>query len=82
MFFQKIILSTFFIFLSSNSFSQNHNKIEVELERVKKDIIDLQKFVYQNNSPNTIDQNNQYFENIDNQIKLILEKFESFEKKF
>ena len=80
MFFVKIAFSTFFIFISSYSFSQNHNKIEVDLERVKKDIIDLQKFVYQNNSSNTVDSNNYDLENIDNQIKLLLEKFDSFEK--
>ena len=80
MFFVKIIFSTFFIFLSSYSFSQNHNKIEVDLERVKKDIIDLQKFVYQNNSTNTLESNNQDLEQINNQIQLLLEKFDSFEK--
>lgn len=80
MFFVKIIFSTLFIFLSSYSFSQNHNKIEVDLERVKKDIIDLQKFVYQNNSPNIVDSDNQDLEKINNQIQLLLEKFDSFEK--
>tara|TARA_B100000212_G_scaffold329457_1_gene294713 strand:+ start:306 stop:1325 length:1020 start_codon:yes stop_codon:yes gene_type:complete len=80
MFFVKIAFSTFLIFISSYSFSQNHNKIEVDLERVKKDIIDLQKFVYQNNSPNIVDQNNQGLEKINNQIQLLLKKFESFEK--
>ena len=80
MFIVKSILLTFFIFISSYSFSQNHNKIEVDLERVKKDIIDLQKFVYQNNSPNTVDLKNQDLEQIDNQIQLLLEKFNSFEK--
>ena len=75
-----IIFSAFFIFVSSYSFSQNHNKIEVDLERVKKDIIDLQKFVYQNNSPNIIDPNNKDLEKINNQIQLLVEKFESFEK--
>lgn len=80
MFFVKIIFSTLFIFLSSYSFSQNHNKIEVDLERVKKDIIDLQKFVYQNNSPNSVDSDNQDLEKINNQIQLLLEKFDSFEK--
>ena len=80
MFFFKIIFSTIFIFFSSYSFSQNHNKIEVDLERVKKDIIDLQKFVYQNNSPDTVDSNNQDLEKINNQIQLLLEKFDSFEK--
>ncbi len=78
--FIKVISSTFFIFLSSYSFSQNHNKIEVDLERVKKDIIDLQKFVYQNNSTITLDSNNQDLEKINNQIQLLLEKFDSFEK--
>ena len=80
MFFAKIILSTCFIFLSSYAVSQNHNKIEVDLERVKKDIIDLQKFVYQNNSPNTVDSDKQDLEKINNQIQLLLEKFDSFEK--
>ena len=80
MFYVKFIFSTFFIFLSTYSFSQNHNKIEVDLERVKKDIIDLQKFVYQNNSPNTVDPDSQDFEKINNQLQLLLEKFNSFEK--
>ena len=79
MFFVKIIFTTFFIFLSSYSFSQNHNKIEVDLERVKKDIIDLQKFVYQNNSPNTVDLDNQDLEKINDQIQLLLKKFDSFD---
>ena len=80
MLFVKIAISTFFIFISSYSFSQNHNKIEVDLERVKKDIIDLQKFVYQNNTPNNIDSKNQDLEKINNQIQLLIEKFDSFEK--
>ena len=80
MFFVKFILSTLFIFISSYSLSQNHNKIEVDLERAKKDIIDLQKFVYQNNSPNTVEFKNQDLKQINNQIQLLLEKFNSFEK--
>ena len=79
MFFVKIIFSTFFIFLSSYSFSQNHNKIEVDIERIKKDIIDLQKFVYQNNSSNTVDLDNQDLEKINDQIQLLLKKFDSFD---
>ena len=79
MFFVKIIFPTFFIFLSSYSFSQNHNKIEADLERVKKDIIDLQKFVYQNNSPNIVDLDNQDLEKINDQIQLLLKKFDSFD---
>ena len=80
MFFSKIIFLIIFIFLNSYSFSQDHNKIEVDLERVKKDIIDLQKFVYQNNSHTTIEPNNQDLEIIKNQINKLLENFESFEK--
>tara|TARA_B100000925_G_scaffold49958_1_gene32556 strand:- start:1 stop:1020 length:1020 start_codon:yes stop_codon:yes gene_type:complete len=80
MFLVKFIFSTFFIFLSSYSFSQNHNKIEVDIERIKKDIIDLQKFVYNNNPTNTVDLKNQDLEVINNQIQLLLEKFNSFEK--
>tara|TARA_Y100000287_G_scaffold90056_1_gene71676 strand:+ start:451 stop:1470 length:1020 start_codon:yes stop_codon:yes gene_type:complete len=80
MFFVKIIFSTFFIFVSSYSFSQNHNKIEVDLERAKKDIIDLQKFIYQGNSPNEVDLNYQDLKQINNQIQILLEKFNSFEK--
>jgi len=80
MFFVKISFSIFFILTSSFSFSQNHNKIDVEFERVKKDIIDLQKFVYQNNPQNAVDSNNQNLEKINNQIQLLLEKFDSFEK--
>ena len=80
MFFSKIIFLIIFIFLNSYSFSQDHNKIEVDLERVKKDIIDLQKFVYQNNSHTTIEPNNQDLEIINNQINKLLENFESFEK--
>ena len=80
MFFIKIIFSAFLIFLSSYSFSQNHNKVEADLERIKKDIIDLQKFVYQNSSPNAVDSNNQDLGQINNQIQLLLKKFDSFEK--
>ena len=47
------------IFISSNSFlfSQSHNQVEVDLERIKKDIIDLQKFVYKNSNSFTTQQN-------------------------
>ena len=77
MFFVKTIFQYFLFFCSI--FSQNHNKIEVDLERVKKDIIDLQKFVYQNNSPNIVDLDNQDLEKINDQIQLLLKKFDSFD---
>ena len=42
-------LLSFFFISFSNAFAQSHNSVEVELERIKKDIIDLQKYVYKNN---------------------------------
>ena len=80
MYIVKFLLITIFIFISSNSFSQNHNKIETDLERVKKDIIDLQKFVYQNKSDTVSSSNNQDLSKINSQIELLLEKFISIEK--
>ena len=45
------ILVIFFLFFSSNqASSENHNQVSVELDRIKNDIIDLQKFVYKNES--------------------------------
>ena len=80
MYIVKSLLITIFIFISSNSFSQNHNKIETDLERVKKDIIDLQKFVYQNKPDTVSSSNNQDLSKINSQIELLLEKFISIEK--
>ena len=65
------ILLALFFFSLSPSFSQNHNTIEVDLERVKKDIIDLQKFVYQNNNLDLSEQNTSSLE-IENLNKLLL----------
>ena len=80
MYIVKSLLITIFIFISSNSFSQNHSKIESDLERVKKDIIDLQKFVYQNKSDTVSSSNNLDLSKINSQIELLLEKFISIEK--
>ena len=46
----KILVIFFIIFLSYNAKSENHNQVSVELDRIKNDIIDLQKFVYKNES--------------------------------
>ncbi len=47
----NIILVIFFLILFSNqSNSENYNQVSVELDRIKNDIIDLQKFVYKNES--------------------------------
>jgi hypothetical protein len=80
MYFVKKLLITIFIFISFNSFSQNHNEIEADVERLKQDIIDLQKFVYQNNSNADSSANNQDFSKINNQIENLIEKFTSIEK--
>ena len=78
--FGYLLLALFFL-SQSPSYSQNHNAIEADLERVKKDIIDLQKFVYQNNNLDLSEQNNTSPE-IENLNKLLLsleEKLISFE---
>ncbi len=80
MYFVKTLLITIFIFISFNSFSQNHSEIEADVERLKQDIIDLQKFVYQNNSNAVSSANNQDFGKINNQIEILIEKFTSIEK--
>ena len=80
MYFVKTLLITIFIFISFNSFSQNHIEIEADVERLKQDIIDLQKFVYQNNSNAVSSANNQDFGKINNQIEILIEKFTSIEK--
>jgi len=80
MYIVKTILITIFIFISFNSFSQNHSEIEADVERLKKDIIDLQKFVYQNNTNAASGTNNQDFGKIDSQIEILKEKFSSIEK--
>ena len=59
----KILVIFFIIFLSYHAKSENHNQVSVELDRIKNDIIDLQKFVYKNetllkNSNETNEKNN------------------------
>ena len=44
----KIFVIFFIILFSNLAQSENHNQVSVELERIKNDIIDLQKFVYKN----------------------------------
>jgi TolA-binding protein len=47
-----LLATVFFFCFSISSYSANHNQIDVEIERLKKDITDLQKYIYQN-EPNT-----------------------------
>ena len=70
------------IFISSHSFlfSQNHNQVEVDLERIKKDIIDLQKFVYKNSDSSTTQQNeSSELENLNQLLGSIADKLSSLE---
>jgi len=43
-----LLVTVFFFCFSIKSYSANHNQLDVEIERLKKDITDLQKFIYQN----------------------------------
>ena len=45
-----ILLIFFLLFTSNQANSEKHNQVSVELDRIKNDIIDLQKFVYKNES--------------------------------
>ncbi len=46
----KILVIFFLVLFSNQSNSENHNQVSVEIDRIKNDIIDLQKFVYKNES--------------------------------
>ncbi len=46
----KILVIFFLVLFTNQSNSENHNQLSVELDRIKNDIIDLQKFVYKNES--------------------------------
>ena len=74
---RKLFFALFFIiFFCNNSYSEKHNIVEVELERIKKDIIDLQKFVYKNNNdfenqttaPSDIEEINQLLSSISEKL--------------
>ena len=46
----KTLIIFFLLLFSSQSHSEKHNQVSVELDRIKNDIIDLQKFVYKSDS--------------------------------
>ena len=48
-----LLIFVFFFCFSLTSYSANHNQLDVEIERLKKDITDLQKFVYQTEPTNS-----------------------------
>ena len=69
-----------FISFQSLLFSQSHNQVEADLERIKKDIIDLQKFVYKNSNSSTTQQNeNSELENLNQLLGGIADKLSSLE---
>ena len=58
----KFLVIFFFLLFSPQLHSEKHNQISVEIDRIKNDIIDLQKFVYKNessigNNSNSIEKN-------------------------
>ena len=73
-------LVLFFILSNTLLFSQNHNKFEVDLERIKKDIIDLQKFVYKNSNSSSSQKNeSSELENLNQLLESIADKLSSLE---
>ena len=60
----KILVIFFLLLFSNKSFSENHNQVSIDLDRIKNDIIDLQKFVYKNET--TILSNSDLIEKNDN----------------
>ena len=46
----KILVIFFLLFFTNQAQSEKHNQVSVELDRIKNDIVDLQKFVYKNES--------------------------------
>jgi len=79
----KILVIFFLFFFNNFAQAQNHNQVSVELDRIKNDIIDLQKFVYKNES--SFDNSNESSRSNDiNELKLLIEdiskNIESLEK--
>ena len=46
----KILVIFLLLFFTNHAQSEKHNQVSVEIERIKNDIIDLQKFIYKNES--------------------------------
>ncbi len=68
----NIIFVIFFLLnFTSHAQSEKHNQVTIELDRIKNDIIDLQKFVYKNES--TLKNNSESIDNKDlDQLKLLI----------
>ena len=77
----KILLIFFLLLFSNQALSEKHNQVSVELERIKNDIVDLQKFVYQKNSSfNNSDNSNDNLEELKLLINNISNSIISLEK--
>ncbi len=67
----KILVIFFLLFITNHAQSVNHNQVSVELDRIKNDIIDLQKFVYKNES--SLNNSNNSNDNIElDELKIII----------
>ncbi len=67
----KILVIFFILFFSNSAQPENHNQVSVELERIKNDIIDLQKFVYKNDSSSNNSNDLNGNDNLD-ELKIII----------
>ena len=67
----KILVIFFLLFITNHAQSEKHNQVSVELDRIKNDIIDLQKFVYKNES--SLNNSNDSDENIElDELKILM----------
>ena len=67
----KIFVIFFLLFFTSHAQSEKHNQVSIELDRIKNDIIDLQKFVYKNDS--SLNNSNDSNDNIElDELKILI----------
>ena len=67
----KILVIFFLVLFSNQSNTESHNQVSVELDRIKNDIIDLQKFVYKN-EPSLSDNSNTNTKNDLEELKILI----------
>ena len=67
----KILVIFFLLFITNHAQSEKHNQVSVELDRIKNDIIDLQKFVYKNET--SLNNSNDSNDNIElDELKILI----------
>ena len=67
----KILVIFFLLIITNHAQSEKHNQVSVELDRIKNDIIDLQKFVYKNES--SLNNSNDSNDNIElDELKILI----------